>query len=58
LRGIEHAAQQIEQNVNATLAMEVLLLSMPRPKDGGTEYQPRPEDGGTGPYPVSRMSQV
>jgi DNA polymerase-3 subunit delta' len=47
LRSIEHAAQQIEQNVNATLAMEVLLLSVPRPKDGGT-----------GPYSVSRMSQV
>ncbi len=69
LRSIERAAQQIEQNVNATLAMEVLLLSLPRPKDGGTEYQPRPKDGGTeyqprpkdgepGPYPISRMSQV
>jgi DNA polymerase-3 subunit delta' len=58
LRSIEHAAQQIEQNVNATLAMEVLLLSMPHPQNGGTEYQPRPKDGGTGPYSVSRMSQV
>jgi DNA polymerase-3 subunit delta' len=58
LRSIERAAQQIEQNVNATLAMEVLLLSMPRPKDGGTEYQPRPKDDGTGPYSASRMSQV
>ncbi len=47
LRSIEHAAQQIEQNVNATLAMEVLLLSMPRPRDGGA-----------GTYSVSRMSQV
>jgi DNA polymerase-3 subunit delta' len=58
LRSIEQAAQQIEQNVNATLAMEVLLLSMPRPKDGGTEYQPRLKDDGSGPYFVSRMSQV
>jgi DNA polymerase-3 subunit delta' len=47
LRSIEQAAQQIEQNVNATLAMEVLLLSMPRPRDGET-----------GPYSTSRMSQV
>jgi len=43
LRTIEHTAQQIEQNVNATLAMEVLLLNMPRPRDG--EMQPRPERG-------------
>jgi DNA polymerase-3 subunit delta' len=58
LRSIEHAAQQIEQNVNATLAMEVLLLSMPRPEDGGTEYRPRPGDDRAGPNSKSRMNQV
>jgi DNA polymerase-3 subunit delta' len=47
LRSIERVAQQIEQNVNATLAMEVLLLSMPRPRDSGP-----------GPYSISKMSQV
>ncbi len=31
LRAIEHAAQQIEHNVNPCLAMEVLLLKMPDP---------------------------
>jgi len=36
LRTIERAALQVEQNVNATLAMEVLLLSIPRPNDDAT----------------------
>jgi len=31
LRAIDHAAQQIEQNVNPCLALEVLLLKMPDP---------------------------
>ncbi len=30
LRAIQHAAQQVEQNVNPSLALEVLLLRMPR----------------------------
>ena len=30
LRAVQHAAQQVEQNVNPRLALEVLLLRMPR----------------------------
>jgi DNA polymerase-3 subunit delta' len=36
LRGIQRTAQQVEQNVNPRLALEVLLLRMPRPGNGGT----------------------
>lgn len=51
LRSIERAAQQIEQNVNATLAMEVLLLSMPRPTDGGTGTSPAQQKLAQDPMP-------
>jgi DNA polymerase-3 subunit delta' len=35
LRAIQRTAQQVEQNVNPRLALEVLLLRMPRLEDGG-----------------------
>ena len=37
LHAIQHAAQQIEQNVNPRLALEVLLLKMPYPSDTSQE---------------------
>ena len=58
LRSIERAAQQIEQNVNPTLAMEVLLLSMPRPQDGGAEPRTRPAESDSGAHTLLRSSQV
>nr|MBC7244542.1 DNA polymerase III subunit delta' [Chloroflexota bacterium] len=39
LRAIEHAAEQIEQNVNPCLALEVLLLSLPQRNDSKSEIR-------------------
>lgn len=44
LQAIQRAARQVEQNVNPCLALEVLLLRMPRPKDSET-----PQLAGHGP---------
>jgi DNA polymerase-3 subunit delta' len=54
LRAIRRSAQQVEQNVNACLALELLLLGLPRPKDGGT--MPRPKDGGGYHHPTQNRS--
>jgi DNA polymerase-3 subunit delta' len=40
LRAIRRSAQQVEQNVSACLALELLLLGLPRPIDGGTHHYP------------------
>jgi len=47
LRAIRHSAQQVEQNVNACLALELLLLGVPRPTRSGTA--PRTTHSGTAP---------
>lgn len=46
MRAIQECALQVEHNVNPCLALEVLLLGLPRPSDGGT--RPRPTDARTG----------
>ena len=47
LRALQDAAQQVEQNVNACLALEVLFLKLPRQTNG--ETLPRQANGETLP---------